>query len=278
MSPLQTRDLATYARTKLFLTGLMYLPVGILAVGVAFGLLWYGRRLATSPDEAAGLAVAALAFAFACRGSAARTTSSSSTPSTLLFAAYAASFCHAPPLARAALGVTALAALVSRWRFGRALDPGFWLLLLLSLPVMPSLHFYCGYPLRRLAALAAAFLLRMQGLPVIADGAAFEWAGRQISVDAPCSGLKMVWTALVLAGAVSCQSRWGWRGTAATGLLALAVSLAANTWRACALFFVETNPVMPAWLHEGVGLLCFAATVAAIIAGAKGVERWNAAH
>ena len=184
---------------------------------------------------------------------------------------------YAPPLGRAALASR-------RWRHWSplALRPGarsrFWLLILLSLPVMPSLQFYCGYPLRRLAALAAALLLRMQGLPVVADGAALEWAGRQISVDAPCSGLKMLWTALVLGAAVSCQSRWGWRGTAATGLLALTVSLAANTWRACALFFVETNPAMPAWLHEGVGLVCFATAAAAIIAGAKGVERWTAAR
>ena len=240
--------------------------------------LWYGRRLATSPEEAAGLAVAALAVVFAWRGNAAHANSTGNTLPTLLFALYAASFSYTPPLARAALGVTALAALVSRWRFSRALDPGFWLLVLLSLPVMPSLQFYCGYPLRRLATLAAALLLRMQGLPVVADGAALEWAGRQISVDAPCSGLKMLWTALVLGAAVSCQSRWGWRATAATGLLALTVSLAANTWRACALFFVETNPAMPAWLHEGVGLVCFATAATAIIAGAKGVERWTAAR
>lgn len=240
--------------------------------------LWCGRRLAASPEEATGLAVAALAVALARRGKASRISSAGSLPAALLFAFYAASFPYAPPLARAALGVTALAALVSRRRFGQALDPGFWILVLLSLPVMPSLQFYCGYPLRRAAALAAALLLRMQGLPVVADGAALEWAGRQLSVDAPCSGLKMLWTALVLGAAVSCHSRWGWRATAATGLLALAVSLAANAWRACALFFVETNPAMPAWLHEGVGLVCFAAAAAAIIAGAKGVERWAAAR
>ena len=240
--------------------------------------LWYGRRLAASPDEASGLAVAGLAIGLACRGNSARVNSSDYLLPTLLFTLYASAFCYAPPLARAVLGVTALAALVSRSRLGRALDPGFWILALLSLPVMPSLQFYCGYPLRRLATLAAAFLLRMQGIPAFADGAALDWGGRQLSVDAPCSGLKMLWTALVLGAAVSCQSRWGWRGTAATGLFAVIVALAANMWRACALFFVETNPAMPAWMHEGVGLVCFAAAAAAIVAGAKGVERWAAAR
>lgn len=240
--------------------------------------LWHGRRLAVSPDEAAGLAAAAMAFALAWRGSAAAENSSSRIPSALLFTLYAASYHRLPPLARAALGVTALAALVSRNRFGRRLDPGFWMLCLLSLPVMPSLQFYCGYPLRHLAALASAQLLRLQGIPALADGAAIDWAGRQLAVDAPCSGLKMLWTALVLGAAISCHSRWDWRGTAATGLLALTVSVAANVWRACALFYVETNPAAPAWMHEGVGLVCFAAAAAAIVAGAKGAEKWAAAR
>lgn len=238
---------------------------------------WYARRLASSPDEAAGLAAAALTIVLACRGGA-RRTFSSFIPSILLFTLYAAAYPYAPPLARAALGVSAMAAIMSRMRFGRALEPGFWLLALLSLPVMPSLQFYCGYPLRRVVALATAQLLRLQGVPAIADGAAIAWAGQQMSVDAPCSGLKMLWTALVLAAAVSCQSRWGWRATAATGAFAVTISLAANVWRACALFFVETNPAAPAWLHHGVGMVCFTAAAAAIVAGARGVEKWAAAR
>lgn len=239
--------------------------------------LWYGRRLAAAPEEATGLTAAALAIGFAWRGTSSMKRRGEST-SAALFALYAVTFPYAPPLARAMLGVTAMAALISRARFGRALDPGFWLLLLLSLPVMPSLQFYCGYPLRRLAALAAAFLLRLQGIPVLADGAALDWAGRQISVDAPCSGLKMLWSALVLSAALSCHSRWGWRGTAAMGTLAATIALTANIWRATALFFVETNPAMPTWLHESVGLICFAAAAGAVVAGAKGVERWAAAR
>lgn len=240
--------------------------------------LWYGRRLSASPDEGAGLAVAALASIVAWRGGRASGSADGWLLSALLFTLYAAAYPYAPPLARAMLGFTALAALVSRARFGRPLDPGFWMLVLLSLPVMPSLQFYCGYPLRRLAALAAALFLRMQGIPAFADGAAINWAGRQLSVDAPCSGLKMLWAALVLAAAVSCLSRRGWRGTAATGLFAVIVALAANMWRACALFFVETTPGMPGWMHEGVGLVCFTAAAAAIVAGSKGAERWSAAR
>lgn len=238
---------------------------------------WFARRLASSPDEASGLVAAVFAIALACFGGARRTYSGFA-PSILLFALYAAAYPYAPPLARAALGVTALAALVSRARFGRALEPGFWLLALLSLPVMPSLQFYCGYPLRRVAAIATAQLLRIQGVPAIADGAAIAWSGQLMSVDAPCSGLKMLWTALVLAAAVSCQSRWGWRATAATGAFAVGITLAANVWRACALFFVETHPAAPAWLHHGVGLVCFGAAATAIVAGAKGVEKWAAAR
>lgn len=251
-------------------------------IAAAFAALWpvwawYARRLWASPDEAAGLVAAALACALARRRVADRAGSTDGVPA-FLFALHAAAFPFAPPLLRAASGVTALAALLSGRRFGRTLDPGFWLLLLLSLPVMPSLQFYCGYPLRRAAALAAALALRAQGVPVRADGAALDWAGRQLSVDAPCSGLKMLWVALVLSAALSCHARWGWRATAGVTLSATLVALLANAWRATALFHVETNPSFPGWIHEGVGLFCFAAAAAVIVAGAHGAQRWAAAR
>lgn len=238
---------------------------------------WCAGRFAASADEAAGLICGVLGVAFAWRRAPDAGRSVGLLPC-LCFAFYALFFPHAPPLARAAIGVTAFAALVSRLRFGKRLDPGLWLLLLLMLPVMPSLQFYCGYPLRRAVASGSALLLRAQGFPVFADGAALDWAGRQISVDAPCSGMKMLWTALLLAAAVSCGSRRGWLATSATALFAVTVAVAANIWRASALFFVETTPGMPGWLHESVGLVCFAAAAGAIVAGAAGARRWTAAR
>lgn len=60
MPPLQTRDLATYAPAKLFLTGLIYLPVGILAMGVAFGLLpWFVSRQVAAGRGSWGLLILA---------------------------------------------------------------------------------------------------------------------------------------------------------------------------------------------------------------------------
>jgi exosortase len=182
-------------------------------------------------------------------------------------------------LARAILGVTALASLVSGWRFRQALHPGVWALCLLALPVMPSLQFYCGYALRHLAALGAAGLLHASGFPVSAAGAAIEWTGGVVSVDAPCSGLSMLWTMGFMAACLACVSGWGWRGTAGAGALAVVASVAANALRASSLFILETGgTAVPGWLHEGVGWVCFAAAAACMASAAIKGERWAASR
>ncbi|HZN05333.1 MAG TPA: hypothetical protein VFB65_01050, partial [Pyrinomonadaceae bacterium] len=71
-----------------------------------------------------------------------------------------------PPLARAGLAFTAIAVTVSVVRFGKPLHPGVLGLLWLSLPLVPSLQFYLGYPLRLLVAAVAAPILRLGGFAV----------------------------------------------------------------------------------------------------------------
>ena len=72
-------------------------------------------------------------------------------------------------------------------------------LMLLALPIIPPLQFYVGYPLRLATAFVSARLLSLHGLSIDAVGTCLDWNGTLIAVDAPCSGVRMLWTGLYLA-------------------------------------------------------------------------------
>ena len=77
----------------------------------------------------------------------------------------------------------------------------------LALPVVSSLQFYAGYPLRLVTAEASRWLLGLAGFDASREGSAMLVDGRLVIVDAPCSGVQMVWMAWFCACAVAC-----WRG------------------------------------------------------------------
>jgi hypothetical protein len=95
--------------------------------------------------------------------------------------------------------MTALTFTLSVWCFGKTFYVGLWSLLLLSLPSVASLEFFLGYPLRVLVGEATAFLLQMQGLDVWREGVCLHFGEKLIWIDAPCSGIKMLWFGLFLA-------------------------------------------------------------------------------
>ncbi len=60
MEPPRSHNLATYTRVKLLLTGTVYLPLGILALGVAFGLLpWFVAQQVKTNHGSWGLLILA---------------------------------------------------------------------------------------------------------------------------------------------------------------------------------------------------------------------------
>jgi exosortase/archaeosortase family protein len=65
-------------------------------------------------------------------------------------------------------------------------------LAVLSLPLLASLQFYAGYPLRVVTAEASRWLLQL-GFEAERAGTALMVNGKLIIVDAPCSGVQMVW-------------------------------------------------------------------------------------
>ncbi len=79
-------------------------------------------------------------------------------------------------------------------------------LAVLSLPLLASLQFYAGYPLRVLTAEASRWLLS-PWFEAERSGTALMVNGRLVIVDAPCSGVQMVWMGYFTACAVALYLR-----------------------------------------------------------------------
>ena len=142
---------------------------------------------------------------------------------------------------------------------------------LLSLPLLASLQFYLGFPLRLLVARPASAMLRAAGLLVFSEGTALRWKEQLIEIDAPCSGIKMLWAGGYLVCTLAVIYRLSWRRTLAAGALGIVVIVLGNLWRATALFYLEAGLIkMPAWSHNAIGVAAFVVTALALIA----LVRW----
>ncbi len=250
-------------------------PAALLAACWPVGR-WYALRMTDGGDDAWGLlalatlaAIQAARHRRAVRSEVKMTDGRGPVPAGVLalLAAYAVAFAFVPPLVRAAIAVAALGCLLHDRRWGGPLPAGGWGLLLLGLPLLASLQYYLGYPLRVLAARLTIPLLGMLGVPVAAQGIGLLWRGELVLVDAPCSGLRMLWAGVYLALALAAWFGLSWRRTAAAALGGVAVVVAGNGVRSAALFVKETGLApLPDWAHAGIGLLVFAACAAALAA------------
>jgi exosortase len=171
----------------------------------------------------------------------------------------------APDLLAAAIAMLALALFVVHALQARPATP-LAALLLLALPVIASLQFYLGYPLRVFTAHASTWLLAAFGIEAAAAGASIVYQGTTVLVDAPCAGIGMLWIGSYTAALLSYLARASaWR-TAANAAAAGVLVLAANVTRNTALFFTESGLLpMPAWGHEAVGLVALALALVPII-------------
>lgn len=238
---------------------------------------WYAGRLADRSDEPWGLVPLALAAALLWRERRRGSDPARSARGEWIVPAlaagmmglYALIYSFVPPLVRAGLGVSALAILLSSRVFGQRLHAGLWGLLILSLPVMQTLEFYAGYPLRLLVTRAAAGLLGLAGLAVAPRGTALEWGDALVAVDAPCSGIRMMWAGACLVAALAAFGGLGFGRTVRAGAVACGLILAGNVLRTTALFYVESGLIAaPPAAHAGVGLVTFTLTSVGIVLGA----------
>ena len=152
-------------------------------------------------------------------------------------------------------------------------------LAVLALPLLSSLQFYAGYPLRVMTAEVSRWLLQ-PAFDVLRDGSSLWVDGRQVIVDAPCSGVQMVWLGYFTACVVA-AIRWpqaagaAGRATLAGGLsdrlfltrlpLVGAIVLAGNIVRNSVLVGCEGAgaPLAP-WAHQALGLFLLSLVCGAI--------------
>ena len=229
---------------------------------------WYVSRAMYSWDQPWGVLalVAAIVFLVASRKPRPQTERSLFLP-TLIVIFYAVTYFSFAPLARATVAFTALAVTISSLRFGKSFHPGLLGLVYLSLPTLPTLQFFGGYPLRVVVAQLTAPILRMSGFAVIPEGTCLNWAGQMIWIDGPCSGIKMLWVGLFLTFVVLCVYELPLLKTLLLLPLVGVVIMAANVFRAVALFYLEAGVLsMPSWGHEYAGVIAFVLEAAGIIA------------
>lgn len=251
-----------------------WLPVTALLAAFWPVWRWYILRMLDGSDEKLGLVALATVVVLAAvkrtKGEGGRLPLRAAS---VLVGLYVLTYPWLPPLAHSIIAVSAVGLFVSALAFGRAFQPAVWGLLLLSLPVTASMQYYLGYPLRVVAGRASAWLVGLTGLSVSARGTCLRWMGETVAVDAPCSGVHMLWAGAWLAFTLACLY-----GLPAVKTFALAVFsglavVAGNAVRAAVLFYREAGLVhWPAWAHEGVGVAVFAATALVILGGVRALK------
>jgi exosortase/archaeosortase family protein len=138
-------------------------------------------------------------------------------------------------------------------------------LAVLALPLLSSLQFYAGYPLRLVTAEAARWLLA-PFFVVERAGSSLWIDGRLVIVDAPCSGVQMVWMGYFTACVVALfmtrmDDRAFLRRLPVVGL----VVLGGNVLRNALLVGLEGAGHAPGpLLHQALGLALLAVVCGAI--------------
>jgi exosortase/archaeosortase family protein len=241
--------------------------LALLVVAAACWDAW--RELAVRLPEASDalpLALVVAALAAPCLRGSARLGSAPHvvmTPLAILLSIYTLAVISAPPLLRIGPAVLAVCYCLHAASQEGAPRASFYGLVLLALPVLPSLEFYTAYPVRLAAIEATAALLRMNGIAVGVDGLALRFGEQLIQFDAPCSGVRMLWAGWFLASALAHLYRLTWWRYLAALAVATVVAIGGNIVRASSLFYLEAK-LLPfaetAWMHEAVGTVAFGMT------------------
>ena len=247
-------------------------PLPLLLAGLLAAFwpvwIWFARGVADQSNDYTSVLATATAMLVLVRTSCVRPPSFAlALPAAAMVLYIAAVVYGAATAIGAAFACLALAALASAYRLGKRCDLAFAALCMLALPLAATLQFYLGYPLRVVAGVLTAALLKMNGLAVLREGASLVWDGRVIAIDAPCSGVRMLWTGCYLACALCALLGMGAGRTCAALVGAIGVVVMANALRAASLFYMEAGIVMlPGAAHEAIGMVCFVAAALAILA------------
>ena len=241
--------------------------------------LWYLRRMNDGSDEPWALVAlaAAVLLSWPRAGLKLNERDILLAAGTALTMVYAVLAPFAPPLVRAMAALSALGCVWLSLSGARERAPAVIGLLALSVPVIASLQFYAGYPLRIITAAGATALLNLFGGDVLREGTNMMSGVHVVIVDAPCSGVRMMWTAAALCCVLAgLRDRVTWRGLAVSMLFVVPAVLVANTIRAALLFVLETAAEPPPGiLHSAVGVFTFVLVAALLLTSEQLQGRWE---
>jgi len=222
-------------------------PLGVLALGALALLVWGVRHELRCAPRLGWLAVAGAGTLAA----------------TLLRTGIGP--LHAlPPLLASLVALIALAAGLLAVMPRRVAAAPVLGLAVLALPILSSLQFYAGFPLRVVTAEASRWLL-MPFFEVHREAASLVVDGRLVIVDAPCSGVQMAWCGYFVACVVALWVGRGNRGFLTRLPWVGLVVLGANVLRNSVLVAFEGAgmPLGDTW-HQTIGLVVLAAGCAEI--------------
>ncbi len=234
---------------------------------------WAWQRLHDGSDDPLGLAALALLVALVIKQ---RDGLLQEPRMTFLWAAAASTvlatlaLLWVPPLMAALLAATAMALSLAAWLPSTAPRAPMAGLVVLALPWMASLQFYAGYPLRVVTAQLSSWGLQLAGIDALRAGTTMTVRGQLVMVDAPCSGVQMVWLAYFTACAVAAIANV--RDAAFLRRLPLigVLVLLGNATRNAVLVALESRPEgLSSAAHEAVGLLVLAAVLSLVMVWMK---------
>lgn len=216
-------------------------PLGLLALAVLAWLVWTCRKQLLPAPRLAWLALALCGVTLAT-----------------------AALEVVPPLLGSLVALAALGCGLAAFLPARVASAPVLGLAALSLPWIASLQFYAGYPLRALTAEASRWLLAPFFL-VERSGTALRVDGQLVIVDAPCSGVQLLWFGYFTACAVALYTGRGNRSFLARLPAVSALVLAGNILRNALLVGLEAaGSAAGRWGHEAIGLALLAAVCCAI--------------
>ena len=241
--------------------------LALLAVALWPTWWWMGQRMVDGSDDPLGvLALAALGVLLWQHRSRLRAAPRLGLQVTALAGAVLTTALHAqlPDMLVALVGLLSLAAGLQAFLPAQVATAPVLGLSLLSLPLMASLQFYAGFPLRVVTAEVSSWLLTLAHT-VERSGSSLVVDGQLIIVDAPCSGVQMAWlgyfTACSVALAVGRGNRSFLLRLPVVGVLVLSGNVVRNT----VLVALQASGMhLSTWGHEVVGLVVLAMVCAGI--------------
>lgn len=259
----------------------LFLVLLMPIVGYWHAWQWYFNRISASLEEAIGLfAIFVFIALWAVRFVSQRKVIFKFPlwPIAFLLTLYSLSFLlPIPSIVRAALAFLTIFMVIYWASFGKQPPVSFWALIAISLPVVPSLQFYLGYPARLISASLTVPLLQLNGIPVSRSGTNLVWQDQLLQFDAPCSGVTMLWAGLLMTLFVSMVYQFSLLKTAMAIVIACVFVLIGNVLRASSLFYLETGAISfeEPWMHEGIGVAAFLLIAAGILMTLTKFQQWS---